>query len=107
MEARDFEEARKISRCQKMNYRNPLMGEFPEKEINPFTLKKLLKRVVFDVSFVPHFCSESLKCLKIVVKRFYYWVEKYLPIAHLYLILGVCTLRGKEKAWLNRTNKIC
>lgn len=53
-----FEKNGKIANKPIFPYRNPITGEYPEKEINPFSLKKLLERVGFEASFIPHFYSE-------------------------------------------------
>ena len=94
---REFEETGKISKRPEFSYRNPMTGEYPEKEINPFLLKKTLQRVGFEVSFIPHFYSESFRNFEMTVKRFYYWIEKYLPIAHLFLSPGFALLGVKKK----------
>jgi ubiquinone/menaquinone biosynthesis C-methylase UbiE len=93
----DFEKNGKVANKPAFRYRNPITGEYPEKEINPFTLKKLLRGVGFEVSFIPYFYSESFKCLEMAAKRFYYCVEKYLPIAHLFLSPGFALLGVKKK----------
>jgi SAM-dependent methyltransferase len=93
----DFEKNGTIPNKPKFCYRNPISGEYPEKEINPFSLRKLLEEVGFEVSFTPYFYSESFKCLEMAVKRFYYFVEKYLPIAHLLLSPGFALLGVKKK----------
>jgi hypothetical protein len=74
----DFEKNGKIANEPVFPYRNSITGEYPEKEINPFSLKKLLERVGFEASFIPHFCSESFTNLEMAVKRFYYWADKHL-----------------------------
>jgi SAM-dependent methyltransferase len=93
----DFEKNGKIRNKPKFRYRNPITGEYPEREINPFTLKKMLKRVGFDVSFVPHFYSQSFRDLEMAVKRFYYLAEKYLPVIHLFLSPGFALFGVKKR----------
>jgi SAM-dependent methyltransferase len=93
----DFEKNGKIPNKPIFRYRNPITGEYPEKEINPFALKKMLKRVGFDVSFVPHFYSQSFRDLEMAVKRFYYLAEKYLPVIHLLLSPGFALLGVKKR----------
>jgi ubiquinone/menaquinone biosynthesis C-methylase UbiE len=92
-----FEKNGKVANKPAFRYRNPITGEYPEKEINPFTLRKLLWGAGFEVSFTPYFYSESFKCLEMAAKRFYYFVEKYLPIAHLFLSPGFALLGVKKK----------
>ena len=93
----DFEKNGKIPNKPIFRYRNPITGEYPEKEINPFALKKILKRVGFDVSFVPHFYSESFRDFEMAVKRFYYLAEKYLPVVHLFLSPGFALFGVKKR----------
>jgi ubiquinone/menaquinone biosynthesis C-methylase UbiE len=93
----DFEKNGKIPNIPKFRYRNPITGEYPEKEINPFALKEMLKRVGFDVSFVPHFYSQSFRDLEMLVKRFYYIAEKYLPVIHLFLSPGFALFGVKKR----------
>jgi len=90
----DFEKNGKIANKPIFPYRNPITGEYPEKEINRFSFKKLLEGVGFEAFFIPHFYPESFRNLEMAVKRFYYWAEKYLLIARLFLspefaLLGV------------------
>ncbi len=94
---RDFKETGKISKRPKFRYRNPITGEFPEKEINPFSFKKILERLEFEVSFVPHFYSESFRDFEMAVKRLYYLAEKHLPMAHLFLSPGFALLGVKKR----------
>jgi hypothetical protein len=93
----DFKKNGKIPNIPKFRYRNPITGEYPEKEINPFALKEMLKRVGFDVSFVPHFYSQSFRDLEMLVKRFYYIAEKYLPVIHLFLSPGFALFGVKKR----------
>ena len=57
----DFEKNGKIANKPVFPYRNPITGEYPEKEINPFSLKKLLERVGFVASFIPIFTLNLLE----------------------------------------------
>ena len=91
----EFEKNGKITHKPVFPYRNPVTGEYPEKEINPFSLKRMLQTMGFQVSFTPHFYSESLADLEAAAKRFLYWMEKYLPIAHLFLSPGFAVLGTK------------
>jgi len=84
----EFEEKGDISKCQEFGYRNPITGEFPEREMNPFHLQNKLRTAGFAVSFVPYFYSESFTNPERAVKRVLYLVEKYIPIAHLFLTSG-------------------
>lgn len=94
---KEYEINGKIVNKPIFTYRNPITGEYPEKEINPFSLKIMLERVGFEVSFIPHFYSESFRDLEMAIKRFYYWIEKYLPIAHLFLSPGFALLGIKKR----------
>ena len=60
-------------------YRNPITGEYPEKEINPFSLRKLLEGAGFEVSFIPYFYSSSFSDLEMTVKRFSYLDRNVCP----------------------------
>ena len=86
-----------ISERPKFRYRNPVTGEFPEREINPFSLKEMMKRVGFDVSSIPHFYSESFRDYEHAVKRLYYLLERYLPIIPLFLSPGFALLGLKKR----------
>lgn len=93
---REFEEKGEISKRPKFRYRNPITGEFPEKEINPFRLGGLVKKMGFEVSFTPYFYSESLGDIEMIVKRLYYLIEKYVSILHLFLTPGFALLGIKK-----------
>jgi len=84
----EFERCGAIFERPKFRYRNPVTGEFPEKELNPFTLKSMLEQTGFEVSFVPYFYSASMSDIEMTMKRLFYWVEKYLPVVHLFLTPG-------------------
>lgn len=88
----DFERNGKITHKSVFPYRNPITGEYPEKEINPCSLKGTLQKTGFEVSFIPHFYSESFADLEAAAKRFLYWMEKYLPVAHLFFSPGFALL---------------
>ena len=81
---------------------------YPEKEINPFSFKRMVQREGFDVSFIPHFYSGSFRDCEMAVKRFYYLLEKYFPVIHLFLSPGFALLGVKRSliASLGETNKI-
>jgi hypothetical protein len=93
----EFKKNGKIANKPIFPYRNPVTGEYPEKEINPFSLKWMLQRVGFEASFISYFYSESFGNLEMAVKRFYYWIEKNFPIAHLFLSPGFAILGVKKK----------
>jgi SAM-dependent methyltransferase len=78
-------------------YRNPVTGEFPEKEINPVLLRTMLVERGFKTTFVPYFYAASFKDLEMSVKRLYYLVGRYLSIFHLFLNPGFALLGVKEK----------
>jgi ubiquinone/menaquinone biosynthesis C-methylase UbiE len=86
-----------VSKRPKFRYRNPMTGEFPEKELNPFTIKCMLEKMGFEVSFIPHFYSASFKDIEMTMKRLLYWIEKYLPIARLLLTPGFAILGIKRR----------
>jgi len=94
---REFEEKGEISKPPKFLYRNPITGEFPEREINPFDLKMMLMKKGFKVSFIPYFYSESFRDKEMIIKRFYYLMGKYISIFHLFLTPGFALLGIKER----------
>lgn len=95
----DFENKGKIPSKSKFPYRNPITGEYPEKEINPFTLKHMLQKRDFEVSFVPYFHSSSLSNAEMIIKFVSYWIGKCIPIGHLLLTPGFALL-GKKKGYI-------
>jgi ubiquinone/menaquinone biosynthesis C-methylase UbiE len=102
---REFKERGEISNCPKFRYRNPITGEYPEKEINPFRLGELLKKRGFEVFFTPYFYSESLGNLEMIVKRIYYLMEKNVTTLHLFLTPGF-TLLSKKVISSNKSIKV-
>lgn len=92
----EYEKTGEISKCPEFRYRNPMTGEYPEREINPFSLRMMLQKAGFEVSFIPHFYSESFRNIESAIKRFYHWIEKYFPIVHLFLIPGFALLSKKK-----------
>ena len=78
-------------------YRNPITGEFPEKDINPLKLKKALKTKGFCVSFVPYFHSKSFRDLEMSVKSVSHVLESHLYMGHLFLVPGFALLGVKTK----------
>ena len=94
---KEFERIGRITNCPKFRYRNPMTGEFPEREINPFDLKMRLIRRGFKLSFIPYFYSESFSNFEMIIKRFYYLMERYIPVLHLFLTPG-CALLGIKKS---------
>jgi ubiquinone/menaquinone biosynthesis C-methylase UbiE len=92
----EFERGGAISERPKFRYRNPMTGEFPEKELNPFALKSMLEETGFEVSFIPHFYSTSISDIEMTMKRLFYWVEKYFPVVHLFLTPGFGLLGTKR-----------
>jgi SAM-dependent methyltransferase len=91
----DFENKGKIPSKSIFPYRNPITGEYPEKEINPFTLKHILQKKGFEVSFASYFYSSSLSNIEMTIKCLSYWIEKCIPIIHLLLAPGFALL-GKK-----------
>jgi len=92
----EFEKSGVISERPKFRYRNPMTGEFPEKELNPFTLKCMLEKIGFEVSFIPHFYSASFGDIEMTVKHLLYWIERYIPIGHLFITPGFALLGIKR-----------
>ena len=93
----EFKEKGKICNRPKFRYRNPITGEFPEREINPFDLKMMLIKRGFKASFIPYFYSESFSDIEMIIKRFYYLMERYIPILHLFLTPGFALLGIKKR----------
>jgi len=95
----EFEDIGKISKLPKFPYRNPMTGEFPEREVNPFNLKMMLMKKGFEVSFIPYFYSETFKDKEMIIKRFYYLMGKYISIFNLFLTPGFTLLgiKGRGK----------
>jgi ubiquinone/menaquinone biosynthesis C-methylase UbiE len=92
----DFEKNGKVVNKPAFPYRNPTTGEYPEKEINPFSLRKLLEGAGFEASFIPYFYSSSFCTIEMTVKRLSYWIEMCVPIGHLFLIPGFALLGRKR-----------
>jgi len=106
---KELQENGKISNRPRFRYRNPVTGEFPERELNPFSLKRMLQKMGFEVSFIPHYYSTSFIDLENAVKRFFHWVERMIPVFHLFLTPGFALLSRKlqkidylQKGWKNR-----
>jgi len=93
---RELEETGEISKHPEFPYRNPMTGEYPEKEINPFRFKRVLQDKGFEVSFTPYFYSESFGDIEMIVKRLYYLMEKYVSTVHLFLTPGFSLLGTKK-----------
>ena len=92
----EFQNSGKISEQPRFRYRNPMTGEFPEKELNPFTLKHTLEKEGFKVSFIPHFYSSSFSDIEMAIKRLFYWMERSIPVGHLFLSPGFALLGIKK-----------
>ncbi len=92
----EFERIGRISKRPEFRYRNPITGEFPERELNPFVLKMMLMKKGFKVSFIPYFYSESFRDKEMIIKRFFYLMGKYMSIFHLFLTPGF-TLLGIKR----------
>jgi ubiquinone/menaquinone biosynthesis C-methylase UbiE len=89
----EFEKSGMISKRPKFRYRNPMTGEFSEKELNPFTFKHTLEKEGFKVSFIPHFySSSSFSDIEMAIKRLFYWMERSIPVGHLFLSPGFALL---------------
>jgi SAM-dependent methyltransferase len=94
---REFEEVGEVSKRPKFRYRNPMTGEFPERELNPFDLKMMLTKRGFKVSFIPYFYSESFRDKELMIKRFYYLMGKYISNFHLFLTPGFALVGIKRR----------
>jgi len=92
-----FEEKGDVFKRPKFRYRNPVTGEFPEREINPFRLKKMLIKSGFEVSFIPYFYSESFRDIEMMIKRLFYLMGRYISIIHLFLTPGFSLLGIKKR----------
>ena len=90
-----FENNGKTIHKPKFPYRNPMTGEYPEREIDPLIFKKNLKKLGFKVSFVPYFYPGAFNSFEIAVKTSFFWIDKYLPIGHLFLNPGFAILGTK------------
>lgn len=93
----EFERFGQISAHPEGHYRNPVTGEFPEREINPLDLKRLIQKVGFEVSLIPYFYSGSCRGKEMLIKRIYYLLGKYLPLAHLFMSPGFTLLGIKTR----------
>jgi len=98
---REFEKIGEVSKRPKFRYRNPMTGEFPERELNPFDLKMMLTKRGFKVSFIPYFYSESFRDKELMIKRFYYLMGKYISNFHLFLTPGFALLGMKNRVGKN------
>ncbi len=87
----------KVSKQPEFPYRNPMTGEFPEREINPFSLRRVLIDRGFEVSFIPYYYSESISDIEMVAKRLFYLMGKYFSIFHLFLTPGFAVLGRKKR----------
>ena len=92
-----FEKTGRIPARPKFRYRNPMTGEFPEREINPFRLKMMLIKRGFEASFIPYFYSESFSGTEMMIKRFFYLMGRYISIFHLFLTPGFAILGEKKR----------
>jgi len=92
-----FQKTGRIAARPKFRYRNPMTGEFPEREINPFRLKMMLIKRGFEASFIPYFYSESLSGTEMMIKRFFYLMGRYISILHLFLTPGFAILGEKKR----------
>lgn len=77
-------------------YRNPVTGEYPEKEINPFMFKRELKKLGFKVALVPYFYPATFNDFEMAAKTIFFWIEKCLPKVHLFLVPGFAILGIKK-----------
>jgi hypothetical protein len=92
----EFKKIGKVLKHPKFHYRNPVTGEFPEKEINPIRLKMMLRERGFEIAFIPYFYAASLNNIEMLIKRLSYLIGKYLSIFQLFLTPGF-TLIGVKK----------
>lgn len=92
----EFEKIGEISKRSKFHYRNPVTGEFSEREINPIRLKVMLTERGFEIAFVPYFYAASPSNTEMFIKRLLYLIGKYLSVSQLFLTPGF-TLLGVKK----------
>ncbi len=90
-----FEKTGRIPARPKFRYRNPVTGEFPEREINPIRLKVMLREKGFETAFIPYFYTTSFSDTEMMVKRLFYVIGRYLSIFHLFLTPGFAILGVK------------
>ncbi len=93
----EFERLGQISAHPEWHYRNPVTGEFPEREINPLDLKRLMQEIGFEVSLIPYFYSEAFRDKELLIKHIYYLLGKYFPRIHLFTSPGVTLLGIKTR----------
>jgi len=93
----EFDAKGKVSKRPEFPYRNPITGEFPEREINPFRFRRMLIESGFEVSFVPYYYSESVSEIEMVAKRLFHLMGKYFSIFHLFLTPGFALLGRKKR----------
>jgi ubiquinone/menaquinone biosynthesis C-methylase UbiE len=90
-----FEKTGRIPDRPKFRYRNPMTGEFPEREINPIRLKVMLREKGFETVFIPYSYTTSFNDAEMMVKRLFYMIGRYLSIFHLFLTPGFAILGVK------------
>jgi SAM-dependent methyltransferase len=95
--AKEFEETGRMPSRPEFRFRNPVTGEYPENEINPFRFRTFLKTKGFDVSIVPFFYSASMRTVESAAKRFLYLTARCLPAAHLFFNPGFAFLCRKTE----------
>ena len=105
-----FEKAGRLPVRPKFPYRNPVTGEFPEREINPIRLKVMLSEKEFETAFIPYFYTTSFSNTEMMIKRLFYLMGRYLSIYHLFLtpgfaILGVKGSKPKKEGLHRNGNK--
>jgi len=55
-----------------------------------------LEKEGFKVSFIPHFYSSSFSDIEMAIKRLFYWMERSIPVGHLFLSPGFALLGIKK-----------
>jgi SAM-dependent methyltransferase len=83
--AEEFLSKGTISNKPKFKFRNPLTGEFPEFEINPFRLKRMLNNNGFICKIIGPFLSSDYSGLKGGIKRILSRILKIYPILSFFL----------------------
>jgi len=90
-----FEITGRLPARPKFRYRNPVTGEFPEREFNPIRLKVMLRQKRFETAFIPYFYTTSFSDAEMMVKRLLYLIGRYLSIFHIFLTPGFAILGTK------------
>jgi len=94
----EFERTGKISKHPEFPYRNPITGEFPEREINPIKLKVMLRERGFEIAFIPFFPAASFSNIEMIIKSLFYLIGKHLSFFQLFFTPGFALLGVKKES---------